>query len=256
MKGRRKAALALALVLILLAALCVSALNGKGSLSKLLISLGAGDTDTAASPGLVPPEPTRQRTYTVCCVGDSLTYGFAAGDPASQSYPAVLAGLEGEGIRFRTENYGLSGACVDPDDVLSYVASTEYAASMETKAEVVLVMLGTNDAFRSPNRDRLEENFAALLRGYLDLPQAPLVAVVLPPHVFIASYGVRYDDDLEEVAAGEKRVAAQLGLPIIDARSFSEGREDLFADGVHFTAEGYALLAETICKQLSDILQE
>ena len=253
MKRRTKVALALALVL--LAALCLSALGGKGSLPNPLVSKGITDADAAASPGLASPEPARQRTCTVCCVGDSLTYGFAAGDPASQSYPAVLAGLEGKGIRFRTENYGLSGACVDPDDVLPYTASTEYAASLETKAEVVLVMLGTNDAFRSPNRDRLEESFAALLRGYLDLPQAPLVVVVLPPHVFIESYGVRYDDKLEEVAAVEARVAAQLGLPVIDARSFSEGREDLFADGVHFTSEGYALLAETICTQLCEILQ-
>ena len=67
--------------------------------------------------------------------------------------------------------------------------------------------------------------------------------------------GVNYDDYLEELIAKEKTVAENLGLPVIDARSFNEGQADMFVDGIHFTVDGYALLAETIYTQLCAILQ-
>jgi hypothetical protein len=81
------------------------------------------------------------------------------------------------------------------------------------------------------------------------------VIVVLPPHTFFEMMGTVYDDTLEELVVKEKAVAETLGLPVIDARSFNEGRPELFVDQIHFTVEGYALLAETICSQLCAILQ-
>ena len=230
-----------------------------GSLLSLLVSKGVVDAEAAAAAGLTVVPPGNWRKYTVCCAGDSLTFGMTAEDPATQSYPSVMARLVGREICFQTENYGLSGAAVDPKDDFffanPYVASPEYAASMKTQAEIVLLMLGTNDAFWSPNRDVFEENFTALLQTYIDLPQAPQVIVVLPPHTFFEMAGVKYDDYLEELVAKEKTVAENLGLPVIDARSFNEGQADMFVDGIHFTVDGYALLAETICSQLCAILQ-
>ena len=134
------------------------------------------------------------------------------------------------------------------------MGTEEYAASVETQAEVVLLMLGTNDAFWSPNRDLFEENFTALLRTYMDLPQAPRVVVVLPPHIFFEMAGQNYNDSLEELLVKERAAAEELGLPVIDAHSFNEGQSDMFVDGIHFTVEGYALLAETIYSQLCEIL--
>ena len=199
-------------------------------------------------------------TYTVACVGDSLTEGLMSEDPATQSYPSVMAGLTDGGIRFITENYGLSGACVDPDDsyffALPYNGTEQYAASVQTEAEIVLVMLGTNDAFWSPNRDIFEQNFTDLLQVYISLPQAPQVVAVLPPHVFFEMNGLDYNDNLAELLEKEKAVAQELGLPVIDAYSFNEGQSDMFVDGIHFTVEGYALLAETIYTQLCDILAD
>ena len=249
-------------VLMSCKALTAPCASGEGTLLELLISKGVVDADAAAALGLEisePEPPFDGPTYTVCCAGDSLTFGMTADDPATQSYPSVMAKLTQGGIRFVTENYGLSGAAVDPKDDFffanPYVASPEYAASIATQAEIVLLMLGTNDAFWSPNRDIFEENFTALLQTYIDLPQAPQVIVVLPPHTFFEMAGVNYDDYLEELIAKEKTVAENLGLPVIDARSFNEGQADMFVDGIHFTVDGYALLAETIYTQLCAILQ-
>ncbi len=246
-------------VLMSYAALTAPCASGEGSLLALLIGKGVVDAEAATAAGLTVVPPGNWRCYTVCCAGDSLTFGLMSDDPETQSYPSVMARLVGREIYFRTENYGRSGATVDPKDDFffanPYPSSPEYAASMETQADVVLLMLGTNDAFWSPNRDIFEENFTALLQSYIDLPQGPRVVVVLPPHIFFEMAGVDYDDYLEELAAKEKTVAEAMGLPVIDARSFNEGQGDMFVDGIHFTVEGYALLAETICTQLCDILQ-
>jgi len=244
-------------------ALSADCRDGGITLIQKLADDGAVDAEAALSLGFTvtapePEAPFEGPTYTVCCAGDSLTFGLMSDDPATQSYPSVMAGITEGGIRFVTENYGLSGACVDPDDsymfALPYTASAEYAASMETQAEIVLVMLGTNDAFWSPNRDVFEENFTALLQTYLNLPQAPQVVVVLPPHVFFEMGGIDYNDNLEELLVKERAVAETLGLPVIDAHSFNEGQSEMFVDGIHFTVEGYALLADTIYTRLCEIL--
>lgn len=193
---------------------------------------------------------------TVACAGDSLTFGLMSDDPATQSYPSVMAGLSGK-YQFVTENYGLSGACVDPDDsyffALPYDASAEFASSMETKAELVLLMLGTNDAFWSPNLDKFEENYRAMLQHYIDLPGAPQVIAVLPPHMYFEMEGP-YKANLASIVEMEKKVAAEMNLPLLDAYTFTEDAEALFTDGIHFTVEGYALLAQQLYDQLSAVL--
>jgi len=230
--------------------------KGRGeTLLETLIAAGAVDAAAAAS---LVGAPAPEADYLVACVGDSLTFGLTAPNPNTQSYPSVMATLTDGGFTFATENYGRSGATVDPKDDFfqanPYVASPEYADSIRTQADIVLVMLATNDAFWSPNRDVFEENYTALLQSYIDLPQAPQVIVVLPPHTFFEMFGVSYNDNLAPLIDKEIAVAEALGLPVIDAYSFNEGREELFTDTIHFTVEGYSLLAGEIYSQLCGIL--
>ncbi len=248
--------------------ICYQALSAlrKGSAETLIEKLVAdGAVDAAAAEALNLRSPADQTggadAITVACVGDSLTFGLMSDDPATQSYPAVMATLREGGYRFVTENYGLSGACVDPDDsyffALPYDASAEYAASILTQADVVLLMLGTNDAFWSPHLDIFEENYSKLIRTYIELPQKPTVIAVLPPHLYFTMEGMDtgiYDTNIANVVQYEKNVAEALGLPVIDAYSFNADSPELFVDGIHFTVEGYSLLAQEIYSQLCAIL--
>src|SRR5882757_6805569 len=51
--------------------------------------------------------PADAAAINVACVGDSITYGSGASDPATKSYPAVLAGLLGGG--YAVGNFGHGG---------------------------------------------------------------------------------------------------------------------------------------------------
>ncbi len=228
--------------------------SGRVLLAKL-VEEGAVSREAAEKTGILPPVwPEDAVTVTVACVGDSLTYGMGTDDPVKQSYPTRLGRIAGH-YRFVTERYGHSGATVDYDNASAYAGTAEYADSLNTRAELVLLMLGTNDTIFSQHRDVFPQDFEKMIRTYQDLPQHPRVIVLLPPHFF--SDGPNFtqsSENLEEVIAMEKQVAEEMGLATIDVYGFTEGRFDLSPDGVHFTAEGYQLLAEFLYENLSALL--
>ena len=230
----------------------------KGSDQILLAKLaaeGAVSYEAAEKTGILPPVwPEDAVTVTVACVGDSLTYGMGTDDPVKQSYPTRLGRIAGH-YRFVTERYGHSGATVDYDNASAYAGTAEYADSLNTQAELVLLMLGTNDTIFSQHRDVFPRDFEKMIRTYQDLPQHPRVIILLPPHFFSDSPNfAQSSENLEEVIEMEKAVAEEMGLSAIDVYGFTEGRFDLSPDGVHFTAEGYQLLAEFLYENLSALL--
>jgi lysophospholipase L1-like esterase len=228
--------------------------SGRVLLAKL-VEEGAVSREAAEKTGIRPPVwPEDAVTVTVACVGDSLTYGMGTDDPAKQSYPARLGRITGP-WRFETERYGHSGATVDYDNTLAYAATEEYADSLDTRAELVLLMLGTNDTLFSQHRDVFPQDYERMVRTYLDLPQHPRVILLLPPHFFNDGPGFADPSkNLEEIIGMEKDVAAKLGLSTIDVYGFTEGRFELSKDGIHFTPEGYRLLAEFLYENLSELL--
>src|SRR5262245_9229018 len=61
----------------------------------------------------------------VACVGDSITYGYAASS-STKSYPSDLQGLFGTGVRVM--NFGRNSATLLSTGDLPYINQTEYTA--------------------------------------------------------------------------------------------------------------------------------
>jgi lysophospholipase L1-like esterase len=229
---------------------------GTSTLADKLAADGAISKFTARKLGLIPAYAGEVKSVTVACVGDSLTFGMGTANQATESYPGVLATLTGP-FTFITERYGHSGATVDYESkgvfAPSYASTTEYADSLKTKAEVIVIMLGTNDAVWSSGQPDFAEDYAQMLDTYLNLPHKPKVVAMLPPHLL----GLKgYDDKLEKVVEMEKAVIQEKGLPMIDAYTFSADMAKYSKVGVHFTPEGYRLLAEFVYEELGDILSK
>ena len=190
--------------------------------------------------------------YVIACVGDSLTYGMGTTNPEEQSYPALLTMKDGDYL-FATERYGHSGATVD-NGFLAYTGTDEYRASLKTEADIVLLMLGTNDTMFSQNLATFPETYGALLDTYAGLDCQPRIIIMLPPHFFDVNTEEPADVNLEAVIGYEKEIAEARGIPTIDVYSFTENKPEWSADGVHFTPEGYALLADFVYGELCTIL--
>ena len=79
----------------------------------------------------------------IACVGDSITYGFGVTDYGNKNYPKQLDTLLGDG--YCVNNYGHSGATVQEKGDQPYYEYGEYKASLEFDADILILMMGTND---------------------------------------------------------------------------------------------------------------
>jgi lysophospholipase L1-like esterase len=231
--------------------LCYAALTAKlnhsgKTLASKLVSDGVISGAAARNYGLLP---TR---YTVACVGDSFTAGFGLKSPDKQAYPGVLTALTGD-FTFATETYSTPMVTVNTDNHLAFIRTPTYTKSLGTSADIILLVMGANDAIWTPGRADLAEDYKKLLESYINLPQGPKVIVLTPPRLL----GLReYDDKMAVVVETEKNVARELGLEVIDVHAFSEGMSSYTDDKVHFNAEGHRLVAEYIYKAMSEILSK
>ena len=101
-------------------------------------TLGDGHTDTCAQ----RPATADNQTL-VACVGDSITAGYRASSSA-HTYPSVLASLLGE--RYKVTNLGEGGATMQVGADSPYWLRAGFRALTAAKWDVIILMLGTNDA--------------------------------------------------------------------------------------------------------------
>ena len=188
----------------------------------------------------------------VSCVGDSLTYGSGVIKTREvDSYPAKLQ--KKLGTSHLVSNFGLRNATASADGDLPYIDSAQYKKSLESKPDIVLLMLGTNDSKTyNWNAKSYEEGIKSLVQTYKNLDTNPTVYLMISPYCFsldgsdIAEYQVQ-----PKVVAGKirdivEKVAAEEGVEVIDLYSVTVGKEERYRDGIHFDAEGYKIIADYI----------
>ena len=190
----------------------------------------------------------------IACIGDSLTWGFTLVDPWRQSYPALLGAMLGP--EYEVRNFGCNGASVCSDADLPYVRTQAYRASLAWNPDIVLLMLGSNDA----NPDdwdadpdaaaaAFRRDYSRIVAAYRDLPSRPRIILIAPIRIFRVM-GWTFMDLSPETMEGQIRptilaIAAESGLELLDL-------VDLFtdpqycADGVHPQSTGTRLLAQAI----------
>ena len=184
----------------------------------------------------------------VACIGDSLTWGYSLPDPRQQSYPAQLQDKLGVGYPVR--NFGCNGASVRFDADLPYVETMAYGESRAWNPDIVLLMLGSNDA--SPwvwDAASFRRDYERIVTSYRVLPSQPRVILIAPIRMFRVmgmTFGGLSPEILEEgVRPVIREVAKVFGLQCIDLVDlFTDAR--YCYDGVHPNVEGVRLMMEAI----------
>jgi len=170
----------------------------------------------------VPPLQLGAKIIRVACVGDSLTEGFHASDPG-HSYPALLQGLLGS--QYKVMNFGHGGATLTGPQAgyankAPYWMTGAYQRSLASEADIVVIMLGTNDATGRVwprHRGQFAPLYVELVRAYLGMRSRPRVFLAVPPPLYRPhAYGGMLQSvinaDLPQLIP---RIAAQLGLQTI-----------------------------------------
>lgn len=181
----------------------------------------------------------------IACVGDSLTFGYGA---ETTDYPSALQELLGE--EYQVGNFGVNGACIAGD--LPYRSLSVYRTSAEFRPDVVLMMLGSNDAKPDNwNETDFVNGFAELIRYYQHLDSNPSVWLLTAPSADEQNDWISCAILTGIIVPMQKRIAETYGCNLIDMHAETASLpENCYCDGVHFTDEGYRLIASVVADKL------
>jgi len=208
----------------------------RGLVSRLLLLLPLA---TCAAAPLAPAAEER----VIVAFGDSLTAGL--GVDAGRTYPALLGErLKREGYDYRVINAGVSG-----DTTAGGLRRVDWA--LRLKPEIVILELGVNDALRGQKLTAVRANLDQLVARFQAAGARVLVAGMrLPPN-----YGDRYAHDFHRLYGDVARARNTPLMPF-----FLDGVGAVAhlnqADGIHPTAEGYAIVVDRLWPHLVPMLRK
>lgn len=200
----------------------------------------------------VPDQSPKPGTIRVACVGDSITFGMLALPRALNTYPAQLQKLLGD--NYSVHNFGVNGHTAQKAADQPYWHHKDFERSSEYAPNVVVIMLGTNDA-KSVNwkgSQQFIQDYGDLVTHYQSLPSKPVIYLMSPPAAFTQSgntgpnFGVSVAA-VDEITVGIKQLAQERGLVFIDINAATAKHPEYFTmDGIHPDATGTKLIAETV----------
>ena len=180
---------------------------------------------------------TESDTVTVLFFGDSLTAGYGLPDP-ELAYPALVgAQIEAAGVPVRVVNAGVSG------ETSAGGRGRIAWALRQTTPDVFVLALGANDGLRGTDPAATRDNLGAILNAVEKA--APDARLVVAGMEALPNYGADYGDRFREVfpAVAESHGAALVPFLLQDVAGERRLNQ---ADGVHPTAEGQRIIAETV----------
>lgn len=183
----------------------------------------------------------------IACVGASVTFGRGLSHRREECYPAVLQRLldaeAGQG-RYSVRNFGYSGAAISRGSNEPYWQTPSFVAVERFEPQIVLMMLGTNDAqfANAAARESMAGDLADLIEHFQQMGANVLVAD--PPPAFPPVPEIDFTALTNEVRPTIRRVVEESGVPLIDFLSPLTDRREAFPDGLHPTAEIAAQIAQ------------
>lgn len=198
----------------------------------------AAPADPAEAPAATPVTAARRVVF----LGDSLTAGL--GLPIEQAYPSLVARkLEARNKGWTVVNAGVSG-----DTSAGGVRRLDW--SLNGGAAILVVALGGNDALRGLPPADLERNLDAIVsRAVTAGARVLLAGMEAPPN-----NGPEYTASFRRVYAD---VATRHGVTLLPF--LLDGVAGIpalnQADGIHPTAQGAALVADTVWRALEPIVR-
>ena len=181
----------------------------------------------------------------VLFLGTSLTAGL--GLEPEQAYPALIQRkLDSAGFGFQVVNAGVSGET-------SAGARRRVDWLLRQPVAVLVVETGANDGLRGLPPDSLRANIQAILdraRRLRPPPKMVLVGMRVPPN-----YGAVYSRQFQAIypELAEANDAALVPF-LLEGVGGSAALNQ--PDGIHPTAEGQRVMAETVWRVLEPVLEE
>jgi acyl-CoA thioesterase I len=186
---------------------------------------------------LIAIQYNETNTIRVACVGDSIT--------ADANYPDQLEVFLG--ANYDVINFGVGRTTVSRDFEKPYYNQSKAIFAHFFNPRIVIIMLGTNDAFLSAQqRSNFITDYTMLIHSFQTLSSKPTIYIVTPPPVFNNSIGLNSAVVENEVLPLVKQTAENLNLTLIDIHTPLLGHPEYFKDGVHPNSDGANVIATQV----------
>lgn len=184
----------------------------------------------------------KDKAIRVACVGDSITGGT--------EYPTDLWWRLG--TNYVVGNFGIGGTTVSLKSDNPYMNQTAFVVAKQFQPNIVIIMLGTNDANTGCNETNASfiADYIKLITEFQALASKPKVWIVLPPPIFNNTANLSTENLVQNVIPSIKQVAAQMNLPIIDVNTPLLSHSGYFSDGVHPDVSGAWSIARIVYRAL------
>jgi acyl-CoA thioesterase I len=177
------------------------------------------------------------------CYGDSITAGY--GLTPDKAYPAALQrDLDKLGYNYEVSNKGTSGAT-------SKDAVVGLRSVVALHPAVVIVEFGGNDGLRGLPLDQTRNNLDTVLTTLDNAHIKVLIAgITLPPN-----YGPDYIHEFDQIFSD---LAAKHHVAIVPMiyKNLVHVSGTIQADGIHPTAKGSEIIADTLVPALKPLLKK
>lgn len=180
----------------------------------------------------------------IVCYGDSITAGY--GVPDGQSYPSDLQqNLLSRGYHYKVVNMGTSGATTK--DAVAHLPEV-----LRAHPSIVIVEFGGNDGLRGLRVEDTRKNLDTVLTTLENAQIKVLLAgITLPPN-YGPDYVHAFDEVFRQVNAAHHPAAF---VPMI-YKDLVHQPGTIQEDGIHPTAKGAQILAQTLMRSLTPLLRK
>lgn len=176
----------------------------------------------------------------VACVGDSLTRGT--------EYTLFLWSQLGSG--YIISDFGVGGTTVSTASEKPYMNESAFHLAQSFQPDIVIVMLGTNDAGLNQTKESFIQDYTTLIGAFQALSTKPVIFIVKPPPI-VNSTALSNNRLAGTINPAIAEVAAQTGATLIDAYTPMLNYPSDYTDGVHPNADGAKIIADTIYNSLA-----
>jgi acyl-CoA thioesterase I len=178
-----------------------------------------------------------EKKVKIACVGDSIT--------ADANYPDLLDEMLAS--NYQVVNFGVGRTTVSLDFEKPYFNQSTAKLAHWFNPDIVVMMLGTNDAYlSSQQRSNFIADYTTLINSFQTLSSKPKIYILIPPPVFENNLELNGTIVENEILPLVKQTANSLGLPLIDVHTVLLNHTEDFKDGVHPNSEGAKIIATQV----------
>ena len=198
---------------------------------------------------LAHPEKADMKKRRIACIGDSITFGAGVMKTRKKdAWTCVWNRMLGHD--FQVLNYGVSGATLQKEGDFPYHQVGFLKRLYKSQPELILLMLGTNDA--KPynwNEKRFIREYEVLLRDLMETGWMHRLVLMTPPKAFpdektgITGYDIDPGPIEGSIRQSVHSLGERYGLQVIDLFALTEDHPEYFDDGVHPNTEGNRVIA-------------